>query len=33
MRKKEYVKDDFMEFLTLASLSFAMILGLLYIAY
>lgn len=32
MRNKRYVENDFMEFITLASLSFAMILGMLYIA-
>jgi len=33
MKKKQYIEDDFMEFIALASLSFVMILGLLYIAY
>lgn len=33
MRRNRYVNNDFMEFITLASISFAMILAVLYIAY
>lgn len=32
MRKNRYVNNDFREFITLASVSFAMILGLFYAA-